>query len=587
MGLNQDIAAILSEMADLLELTGADRFRVSAHARAGRIIKDLPTDLATLIDDKKAITAIEGIGAKTADKIIEFANEGAVYEHGELLTQVPRGLLDVLKIPGLGPKTVRVFWQDKGICSLDDLKEAIENNSLADLPRMGKKTIANISDAIEFLEASAGRTPLGQAMPIAESIVAALTALDCVERAEYAGSLRRGEETVGDIDILVSTSDPDRVTDAFVSMEGVQKTLARGKTKSSVRFSRRGQLIQVDLRIVQANAFGAALLYFTGSKDFNVRLREIAIKQELTLNEYGLFPDDGTHAEPPQSRSIKPTASKSEGDIFIALGIPERPPELRTGTNIDQPPPAGLITLADIRSELHAHTTASDGRLTMEELAECARSRGFHTIAVTDHSRAAAIANGLSPERLRKQIRKIREVNDRLDGITLLAGSEVDILTDGTLDFDDDLLAELDIVVASPHLALSQSPADATRRLLKAIEHPLVHIIGHPCGRLVGSREGLSPDMHALCEAAAANETALEINANWHRLDLRDTHVRIAMDTGALIAIDCDVHRAQGFDNLRYGVVTGRRGLLTAEQCVNTWDEKRLHDWLRSKRESG
>jgi len=587
MGLNQDIAAILSEMADLLELTGADRFRVNAHARAARIIKDLPTDLATLTEDKKAITAIEGIGAKTADKIIEFANEGAVYEHGELLTQVPRGLLDVLKIPGLGPKTVRVFWQDKGICSLDDLKEAIENGSLADLPRMGKKTIANISDAIEFLEASAGRTPLGQAMPVAETIVAALTALDCVERAEFAGSLRRGEETVGDIDILVSTSDPRKVTDVFTSMEGVQKVLARGETKSSVRFSRRGQLIQVDLRIVSADAFGAALLYFTGSKDFNVSLRELAIKQRLTLNEYGLFPNDGTHAEPPQSRDIEPTASKSEADIFIALGVPERPPELRTGTNIDQPPPAGLITLADIRSELHAHTTASDGRLTMEELAECAKSRGFHTIAVTDHSRAAAIANGLSPERLRKQIRKIREVNERLDGITLLAGSEVDILTDGTLDFDDDLLAELDIVVASPHLALNQSPADATRRLLKAIEHPLVHIIGHPCGRLVGSREGLSPDMHALCEAAAANETALEINANWHRLDLRDTHVRIAMDTGALIAIDCDVHRAQGFDNLRYGVVTGRRGLLTAEQCVNTWDEKRLHDWLRSKRESG
>jgi len=587
MGFNQDIASILSEMADLLELTGADRFRVNAHARSARIIKDLPTDLSTLAEDKKALTAIEGIGAKTAEKIMEFAREGAVYEHGELLTQVPRGLLEVLKIQGLGPKTVRVFWQDKGIESIDDLKEAIANDALSDLPRMGQKTIANIYDGIEFLETTRGRTPLGQAMPVAESIVKTLADFDCVDRVEYAGSLRRGEETIGDIDILVSTRDAQKVTEAFVGMDGVQKILAKGETKSSVRFSWRGTLIQVDLRIVQAPAFGAALLYFTGSKDYNVRLREIAIKKNLTLNEYGLFPDDGSEQSSPQSRGVKPIASKTEAEIFEAIGAPARPPELRAGTHVEDPPPAGLITLADICAELHAHTTASDGRLSMQELAECAMARGFHTIAVTDHSQAATIANGLSPERLRKQIKKIKEVNERIDGITLLAGSEVDILPDGTLDFDDDLLAELDVVVASPHLALKQSPSDATKRLMKAIEHPLVHIIGHPCGRLVGSREGLSPDIHALCEAAAANETALEINANWHRLDLRDTHVRIAMEAGALIAIDCDVHREQGFDNLRFGVVTGRRGGLTAERCVNTWDETRLHAWLRSKRESG
>ncbi|MEQ9616468.1 MAG: DNA polymerase/3'-5' exonuclease PolX [Phycisphaerales bacterium] len=583
MGFNQDIASILDEMGDLLQLLGADSFRASAHAKAARIIKDHPTDLSTLVEDKKALTAIEGIGAKTADKIVEYAAEGAVYEHGELLTQVPRGLLDVLKIPGLGPKTVRLLWQDKGIESLDDLKAAIEKGELEGVPRMGKKTIENMKEAIEFMEASAGRTPIGRAMPVAEAIVERMKAVTGVKKAEFAGSLRRGEETIGDIDVLVTTNDPDAALEAFVSMEDVTKVLARGDTKASVRLSTRGLPIQADLRVVPDASFGAALMYFTGSKDYNVRLREIALSKGMTLNEYGLFPEDDEDT-PPQSRGVKPKASKTEASIFKALGVPERPPELRAGTGVEEAPPDGLLMLADIVSELHAHTTASDGKLSMRELAECAKARGFHTIAVTDHSRAATIANGLSPERLREQIKQVRELNEEIEGITVLAGSEVDILPDGTLDFDDDLLAELDIVVASPHLALKQSASDATDRLLKAIEHPLVHIIGHPCGRLVQSREGLTPNIHALAEAAAANETALEINANWHRLDLRDTHVRVAMEAGALIAIDCDVHREQGFDNLRYGVLTGRRGGLTKDRCVNAWSRAELTAWLGSKR---
>jgi len=584
MSFNQNIAAALAEMANLLELTGADRFRVSAHAKAARIIKSHPEDLSTLIDDKSAITSIEGIGSKTADKVIEFSQEGAIHEHGRLLTEVPRGLLDVLKIPGLGPKTVRTLWQDKNITSLDDLKQAIADGALEGMPRMGAKTIANMLDAIEFLESNADRTPIGIVLPLAESMVSELGSLSSTKRAQIAGSLRRGQETIGDIDILITTSDPAAAREAFITQSVVKKVLAEGETKSSIRLEHLGKQIQADLRIVPEESFGAALMYFTGSKDHNVKLREIAIRKGLTLNEYGLFPDDGTEESSPQSRGVSPIAASTEEEIYEALGLPFQPPELRTGTGVEEAPPADLITLRGIQAELHAHTTASDGQLSIEQLAAHAADRGFHTIAVTDHSQAATIASGLSPERLRAHIEAVRSANDAMGSITILAGSEVDIMPDGTLDYDDELLAQLDIVVASPHLALKQSPEDATARLIRAIEHPLVHIIGHPCGRLINTREGLTPDIHAVAEAAAANDVALEINANWQRLDLRDTHVRIALDAGALIAIDCDVHRASGFWNLRYGVVTGRRAGLTADRCVNAWDAERLQKWLKSKR---
>ena len=338
--------------------------------------------------------------------------------------------------------------------------------------------------------------------------------------------------------------------------------------------------IQADLRIVPAEAYGAALMYFTGSKEHNVRLREIAIKKGMRLNEYGLF--QGTE-ERPQDRGEVPVAVEEEA-IYAELGLPFIAPELREDRGELESVPERLIELSDIRAELHAHTTASDGKLTIEELALCAKDRGFHTLAVTDHSQSAVIANGLSPDRLRRHIDAVREVNERLEGITVLAGSEVDILADGRLDYEDDLLAELDVVVASPHVALSQDPKAATERLLTAIRHPLVHIVGHPTGRIVLKREGLSPDMEALFEAAVEHDTVLELNANWNRLDLRDTHLRSALDHGCKVAIDTDAHHADHFEFLVYGVLTARRAGVSPEQCINTWDAERLHGWLRSKR---
>jgi len=324
-------------------------------------------------------------------------------------------------------------------------------------------------------------------------------------------------------------------------------------------------------------------MYFTGSKEHNVLLRERAIRHGLRLNEYGLFPEDGENGTP-QSRGVAPTASDTEESIYEALELPYHPPELREERDGIEESPGKLVDVDSIRAELHSHTDASDGVLSIRSLALEAKARGLHTIAVTDHSRSSVQANGLSEKRLLAHIDAIHEVDSELKGIRVLAGSEVDILADGSLDYDDELLAKLDLVVASPHVALRQDPAKATRRLLQAIRHPLVHIIGHPTGRIINRREGLSPDMPKLVEAARECDTALEINANPLRLDLRDTHVRLAVDAGCLISIDTDAHRAEDFDLLRYGVLTARRGRLGPDQCVNAWTAKKLHAWLESKR---
>ena len=590
MSVNAEIARLLEETAAMMEILGKNRFRVAALERASRIIAGLPDDLSTRAQDRAALTAVDGIGEKIADKIQEFVATGRIAEHAEYAERLPAGLIDLLKVPGLGPKTIGVLWREKGITGAEDLRRIIEDGSILDLPRMGPKTVENIKRALEFTERSGERTPLGLALPIAERIVRALEATGAASRVAWAGSLRRGRDTVGDIDILAAAADTDAISETFRTSPGVEEVLAAGATKSSVRLrltqEPQSRLIQVDLRVVPDGAFGAALLYFTGSKDHNVSLRERARARSLTLNEYGLFPEDN-EPTPPQSRGVEPLAAATEEAIYRALDLPFIPPEIREDRGEldlapDNAPP--LIEQADIRAELHAHTTASDGALSIEDLAREAKRCGFHTLAVTDHSKSQTVANGLSAERLREHVAAIHRANTRIKGVTILAGAEVDIHADGSLDYDDDTLGLLDIVVASPHWALTQKPAQATARLLRAIEHPLVDIIGHPTGRLIAKREGLSPDITELAHAAAEHDTALEINAHWRRLDLRDAHVRAALKAGALIAIDCDVHHPEDFDNLRYGVMTARRGWLTADRCVNAWSARRLHTWLRSRR---
>jgi DNA polymerase (family 10) len=595
MAVNQELARRFEEIAQMLDLLGEDSFRASAHARAARNIAELPFDLEPIACEPKKLQEIEGIGAGMAKKIAEFCATGKIADHEALKEKVPPGLLGLLRIQGLGAKTVRSLWTSAGITDLEGLKAAIISGSILEVPRMGAKAVEKIKAAIEQAQQGEQRLPLGRAMPLAETVVATLVEIPGVEEAAYAGSLRRGRDTVGDLDFLVSTSDPARVSEAFRTMPQVTSVLAAGDTKSSVRLAIKGLAsgraggehvasIQADLRVVPRECWGAALMYFTGSKDHNVRLRERAQKQGLTLNEYGLFPEDGAKT-PPQSRGVKPVACASEEEIYARLGLPFLPPEIREDRgelSLKETP--RLVEIVDIKAELHAHTTASDGAYSIDELAARAKAHGFHTIAVTDHSRSSAFAGGLTVERLLEHIEDVRKANERAKGVTILAGSEVDILADGRLDYPDEVLGQLDIVVASPHAALTQDPEAATKRLIAAVSNPYVHILGHPTGRLVNRRAGTSPDISRVVGAAREHNVALEINAHWHRLDLRDTHVRAAIDAGCLIAINCDTHSEDDLDNLRYGIFTGRRGWVTPERCLNAWPAKRLHEWLKSKR---
>jgi len=608
---NAIVAETLHELATLMELIGEDAFRINAHTRAARAVEGMTVEVSTL--DRAGLTGVAGIGPKLADKIVELCTTGGIADLAALRAKVPAGLMEILKVPGVGPKTAKAMWE-AGIIDIPGLRKAIDDGSLLKLPRMGEKAVAKIRDSIAFAAQSANRTHLGKAAPVADVFVKALANLPGVERVEPAGSLRRGKETIGDIDVLVamkehaSAAQIASVAEAFCTLEGVLQVIARGESKCSVRYAMNGGLgrwkqssdaeveaaggapasgpsIQVDLRVLPSSSFGSALMYFTGSKEHNVRMRERALSMGYTLNEWGLFPHDKKADKPPQERGVKAIASATEEEVFKAMGLPWVPPEAREDRGeLDVAEAWRLVEVSDIKAELHAHTTASDGVLSIVELALEAKSRGFHTIAVTDHSQSSTIAGGLRPDRLRRHIQAVRDAASEVKGITILAGSEVDILADGTLDYDDELLAKLDIVVASPHAALTQDSPTCTERLLRAIRHPLVHILGHPTGRLILRRPGLAPDMTALIAAAKEHDVAMEINSHWMRLDLRDVHVRAAVEAGVKISINCDDHERQDFDNLRFGVQTARRGWVTPALCVNAWEAGALHAWLRKKR---
>ena len=579
MASNAEVAAAFEELAILSEILGANVFKVNAFRKAARAVEALSGEATAM--SVAELKELDGLGASTAAKVHEFAEKKTMSELEELRAQVPAGLKEVLAIQGIGPKTARALWIDAGVVDLASLKTAINSGAVEKLPRMGAKTIANMKEAIAFAESSRGRVRIAEALPLAERLVAELARLPFVERVAYAGSLRRGKETIGDIDILASSKEPAKLMETFRTRDEVAKVLASGETKTSVQTTTG---VQVDLRVVPLDRFGAALQYFTGSKEHNVALRERAIQRGFKLNEYGLFKvgADGAVAE-----GAEPTAAREENDIYAALGLDWVEPTMREDRGEIQAfeqcaKHIAVVTLADIKAELHSHTTASDGAMSIDQLVEAALARGFHTIAITDNSKSQFQANGLDEKRLRAHIKAIHEARSRHPKIQIWAGSEVDILADGSLDYDDALLAELDWVVASPHNALKQEPRAATDRLLKAIAHPLVHVIGHPTGRIVNGRPGLEPAMNELFAAAKEHGTALEINAHHMRLDLRDVHVKGAVDAGCMLAIDCDVHGREDFDELRYGVMTAQRGWLPKAQCLNCMDAKSLDAWRRS-----
>ncbi len=573
---NQDLAAIFSEIADLLEIRGEDRFRVNSYRKVARTLDDLAEDVADLFA-AGSLESVPGIGKGTAAKIAEYLADGKVKLHEELLASMPPGLPALLRIPGLGPKKVQAVWRQLNVESIDDLRKAIDSGRLAALSGFGAKSVENIRAGIEFLERNVGRTPLGVAWPVACELAEALRHAAGLKRVEVVGSLRRGKETIGDVDLLCASDEGPAVVKAFTGLEPVKAVRAAGDTKGSVLVDTGwGGDLQVDLRVVPPESFGAALQYFTGSREHNIRLRERAAKKGWKLNEYGLFDGD------------RPIAGRDEPGIYRRLGLPFIEPELREDRGeierADSLPV--LVAKDDIRGDLHMHSTYSDGRETIEAMAAAARKRGYDYIAICDHSKTQAIANGMPVERLRRQIREIRALNERLKGVTVLAGCECDILGDGTLDYPDEVLAECDLVVASVHLGLHQDRAKVTARTIQAMRNPYVTIIAHPTGRLLGEREAMDLDIDAVIRAAVETNTALELSAAWPRLDLKDTHARQAVEAGAMLAINTDAHRIEQLDYMEYGVRTARRAWVTKESVINTRTLAGLKKFIGRKRQT-
>jgi len=580
---NAQLSAIFDQMADVMEILGEDRYRINSYRTVARVVGQMPTDVSALLESGD-LAETPGIGKSSQAKIEEYVKTGQIQAHRDLLTRVPSALLELLSIPGVGPKTVKTLYDNLHIQSMAELKQAIEEGLIETLPGFGQKKAAAIRRGIEFLEKSTGRIRLDQALAAAEVVMAHLRPLPGIDKVEVAGSVRRRAETIGDVDILVTTgkvdSEPvktrEEIIEAFTLAPFVERVLAAGGTKGSAVIRTETTPVQVDVRVVPQESFGAALQYFTGSKAHNVRLREIAVKAKLKLNEYGLFKGDDM------------VAGADERQIYRKLGLDYVDPLLREDRGeIDAarrhklPEP---VRIEDIRGDFHTHTVATDGNATIEQMARAAREMGYSYICITDHSQSTTIANGQSPQRLVRQIEDIHKLNARLKGITILAGAEVDILADGALDFDDKLLADLDFVVASIHSALGSARERVTSRTLKAMDNPHVTCIGHPTGRVINQREAMDLDMPAVIEHAAQTHTALEINADPSRLDLRDIHCKMAVEAGVKLAIGTDAHSTGGLANMAFGVATAARGWAVKADVLNTMPLSRLRSWLKSKR---
>jgi len=572
---NQELARLFNEIADLMEIKGEDVFRINTYRKVSRIFKECTADIAALSAAGR-LTELPGVGKGTAERVAQYLTEGKIDVHQKLIASVPPGLPTLLSIPGLGPKRIARMWRELGVESLDDLKNALATGKVASLPGMGDKTAEKIRQGIEFLERASGRIPIGLALPLAKHIADALNRLPGVRKVALAGSLRRGRETIGDADILCDAADGRKVIKAFVAMPCVKEVLAAGQTKGSVRVELPdGGRMQVDLRVVSRKSFGAAMQYFTGSKEHNIRLRELAVKKGLKLNEYGLF--DGA----------RQVAGRDEEGIYRHLGLPLIPPDLREDRGeievADRLPK--LIEITDLRGDLHLHTPASDGRDSIEDLAAAAKKLGYQYIAAADHSKSEVIAHGLSIEAMRAHIEALRETARRIKGVEVLVSTEVDILADGTLDYPDEILADCDIVTASIHTGLSQERSKTTARTIAAMRSPHVHILGHPTGRLLGQREAMDLDMDAVIRAAVETGTALEVNAAWQRLDLCDRHIRQAVEAGATLVISTDAHSVeQMIEYMPYGITTARRGWAAKEHVLNTRPLAEIRKFVASKR---
>jgi len=568
---NLEIAAIFGNMADLLEIKGANPFRIRAYRNARTNLESL-TDNVEEIAKREALKDIPGIGKDLAAKITEYIQTNRIEAFEELKTELPLGLVNIVTIPTIGPKTAKLIFDHLAVESVEDLEKLARSEELLRVPGIKAKTLENIIRGIDLYKRRKGLFLLGRTLPIARRFCEILAPLS--ERVAYAGSLRRMRETVHDIDILATAGDEAgaaRIMKEFVELPTVASVLVHGPTKSSVLLT---DDLQVDLRVVQPESWGAALCYFTGSKQHNIRMRERAIKRGLKLNEYALVDSAG-----------KNVASLEEEDVYSALELPWIPPVLREDRGEFEAGEAHqlpeLVEAADIHGDLHMHTTWSDGALSTEDMIGAAMSHGYNYIAITDHSKSLGVAGGLSDEQLSEHIAEIHELDNRTADCRVLAGTEVDIRSDGSLDYSDQMLSQLDFVVASIHSGLRQDKASLTQRLVRAMQNPYVRVIGHPTGRLLGDRDPYEVDFDRVMAEAVRTHTCLEVNAHYYRLDLNDVLCRKARESGVKVIISTDSHNSENLENLPYGVATAQRGWLEKEHVLNAGS---VEDLLAYKR---
>jgi DNA polymerase (family 10) len=572
---NSEVAKVFQDIADLLELKGENVFKIRAYQKAARAIEYHHRELEAMIDEGEDLESIPGVGEAIAKKAAELITTGKLSYYENLKGEFPKGITDLLDIPGIGPKTANKLSSELGISSVDELERAINDGRVAELFRLGEKTADNILHQIQALRRKDQRIPIGKALPIVEEIIAALHTIPGVKNLTPAGSLRRFQETVGDIDLMGTADNPKEVIDAFVALPLVRQVLAQGPTKASVVV---GGGLQVDLRMVEHDSFGSLLQYFTGSKQHNISLREKARKHGLKLSEYGIT-DVATG---------KLEKFVTEDEFYRRLGLQYIPPEIRQAQGEIEKAEQGaiprLVELSDIKGDLHTHTEWSDGRDSIEELAQAAQEMGRQYIAITEHSAGRGIAHGLDVDRLRQQVAEIKALNERLNGIRVLTGTEVDIRADGSLDLPHEVLSELDIVTAAVHSAMNQSDERMTGRVIKAIENPDADVIAHPTCRLIGEREPVAIDLEAVFRAAAKHNKILEINAMPDRLDLKDIHAFRARELGVKLAIGTDAHSVAHLGLIRFGVGIARRAWCEPQHILNTLPLSELLAVLNRKR---
>lgn len=568
---NAEIAAIFDRIADLLEIQGDNPFRIRAYRNAARVVQGLSRSLVEMVEQGEDLEALPGIGKDLAAKIREIVQTGSLRKLKELEAAVSPGLVDLLQVPGLGPKRLKLLRDYLKIDSIDALERAARKGLVRQVPGFGVKTEQNLLRELEALQKRLRRFLRADVEDIAAALVGYLRGIEGVKRVEMAGSFRRFRETVGDLDVLAVASDGQAVTDAFTRFERVERVISSGATRSTVVMQNG---LQVDLRVVPAISFGAAWHYFTGNKAHNIAVRVMGVRRGLKINEYGVFDQDG-----------KRLAGRTEEEVYAQVGLPWIEPELRENRGELEAAAKGelptLVTLSDLRGDLHCHTDASDGQDTLQAMAEAAKALGHRYLAITEHSHALRIAGGLTEQRLQAQCDAIDAINEKLDGIRLLKGVEVDILEDGSLDMSNEMLARLDLCVGAIHSAFGLNRQKQTARILRAMDHPVFNILAHPTARLIGKRNGCDIDLEKVMDAAVERGCFLELNSQPQRLDLDDVHCRMAKERGLKLVISSDAHSAAQLGYLRYGVAQARRGWLERDDVLNTLGLKDLLKALR------